>query len=301
MAMPFATLLSATQLQTLMHSGQPLMVFDCSFDLSDPALGARQYREAHISGALHADLDRHLSAPHGARGANGSVVTSAADRPASGGRHPLPSRERFAAWLSQIGFANDMQAVVYDRNGANYCGRLWWMLKWAGHDAVAVLDGGLQAWQAAGGAMASGDEPTHFQSNFALHAPLRRLVTVHEVLAALGQPGQTIVDARGAPRYLGEVEPLDPVAGHIPGALNRPFGLNLGPDGHFKSAEQLRGEFAALLGDRPVASVVHQCGSGVSAIPNLLAMEVAGLGPTALFAGSWSEWCSDPARPVERG
>ena len=151
--MPFTTLISAPQLQSLMHSGQPLMVFDCSFDLGDPALGARQYREAHVRGALYADLDKHLSAQHGAPGAHGSVVTSAADQPASGGRHPLPSRERFATWLSRIGFANDMQAVVYDRNGANYCGRLWWMLRWAGHDAVAVLDGGLQAWQAAGGAV----------------------------------------------------------------------------------------------------------------------------------------------------
>jgi len=194
-----------------------------------------------------------------------------------------------------------MQAVVYDRNGANYCGRLWWMLKWAGHDAVAVLDGGLQAWQAAGGKLASGDEPARFQANFELRAPLRRLVGVQEVLEHLGRPGQTLVDARATPRFRGEVEPLDPVAGHIPGALNRPFGLNLGPDGRFKSPGQLRAEFQDLLGERPAASVVHQCGSGVSAVPNLLAMEIAGLGPTALFAGSWSEWCSDPARPVERG
>ena len=299
--MPFTTLISVPQLQALMHGGQPLMVFDCSFDLGDPALGARQYREAHIRGALYADLDKHLSAPHGAPGAHGSVVTSAADQPASGGRHPLPNRERFAVWLSQIGFANGMQAVVYDRNGANYCGRLWWMLKWAGHDAAAVLDGGLQAWQAAGGEVAAGDEPAHFQSHFALGAPLRRLVTVQEVFAALGQPGQTIVDARAAPRYRGEEELLDPVAGRIPGALNRPFALNMGPDGLFKSADQLRNEFADLLGDHPAAGVVHQCGSGVSAIPNLLAMEIAGLGPSALFAGSWSEWCSDPIRPVERG
>ncbi len=194
-----------------------------------------------------------------------------------------------------------MQAIVYDRNGANYCGRLWWMLKWAGHDAVAVLDGGLQAWTAAGQPVASSAEPSHFQTNFRLNEPLRRLVTAQEVQDRLGQPGQTIVDARATPRYRGEVEPLDPVAGHIPGALNRPFGLNLGPDGHFKPAAQLRAEFDALLQGRPAGTVVHQCGSGVSAVPNLLAMEVAGLGPTALFAGSWSEWCSDPARPVERG
>ncbi|WP_287964654.1 sulfurtransferase [Diaphorobacter sp.] len=296
--MPFTTLISAPQLQALMHSGQPLMVFDCSFDLGDPALGARQYHADHVRGALHADLERHLSAPHDTHAGRASAPV---DQPASGGRHPLPSRERFAAWLAQIGFGNHMQAVVYDRNGANYCGRLWWMLKWAGHDAVAVLDGGLQAWQAAGGAVASGDEPARFQSHFRLQAPLRRLVSAQEVLAQLGQPGQTVVDARATPRYRGEVEPLDPVAGHIPGALNRPFGLNLGTDGHFKSPEQLRAEFTNLLDGRDPATVVHQCGSGVSALPNLLAMEIAGLGPTALFAGSWSEWCSDPGRPVERG
>ncbi|MHB1410030.1 MAG: sulfurtransferase, partial [Acidovorax defluvii] len=177
----------------------------------------------------------------------------------------------------------------------------WWMLKWAGHDAVAVLDGGLQAWQAGGGAVASGAEPARFQSNFELRPPLRQLASAADVLAALQQPGQTLIDARGAPRYRGEVEPLDPVAGHIPGALNRPFGDNIGADGRFKPADVLRAEFEALLAGRNASTVVHQCGSGVSALPNMLAMELAGLGKTTLFAGSWSEWCSDPSRPVERG
>ncbi|MBY0409536.1 MAG: sulfurtransferase, partial [Burkholderiaceae bacterium] len=234
--------------------------------------------------------------------ATGTEIAHEADTPASGGRHPLPSRERFAMWLSSVGFANGMQAVVYDRQGANYCGRLWWMLKWAGHDAVAVLDGGIQAWQAAGGALASGDEPSHFQTNFKLGTPLRRLATVQDVVAGLQQPAQqTVIDARAAARYRGEVEPLDPVAGHIPGALNRPFVDNIAADGRFKPAALLRAEFEQLLAGRDAATVVHQCGSGVSALPNALAMEIAGLGPTALFAGSWSEWCSDPARPVERG
>jgi len=264
------------------------MLIDCTADLMNPAVGAQQFLQAHLPGAIHADLDHDLSAQGDSESA-------------SGGRHPLPRREVFAQWLRQMGLHADMQVVVYDRNGQNFCGRLWWMLKWAGHDAVAVLDGGLQAWQAAGGAVASGDEPARFQSHFRLQAPLRRLVSAQEVLAQLGQPGQTVVDARATPRYRGEVEPLDPVAGHIPGALNRPFGLNLGTDGHFKSPEQLRAEFTTLLEGRDPATVVHQCGSGVSALPNLLAMEIAGLGPTALFAGSWSEWCSDPARPVERG
>ena len=285
----YTTLISATELQTLAASGAPLMVFDCSCDLMQPALGAQQYQEAHIPGAVFADLNNDLSARHGDATA------------ASGGRHPLPSRERFAIWLSSVGFANGMQAVAYDRQGANYCGRLWWMLKWAGHDAVAVLDGGLQAWQAHGGPVNSGEEPAHFQSNFELKPPLRRLATASGVLAGLGSPAQTVIDARAGARYRGEVEPLDPVAGHIPGALNRPFAENMGADGRFKPAATLRAEFDALLAGRDPATVVHQCGSGVSALPNLLAMEVAGLGPTALFAGSWSEWCSDPARPVEKG
>ena len=147
--MTYTTLIAATELQALTASGQPLMVFDCSFDLTSPSAGAQQFAQAHIPGAVYADLDKNLSAKHGAPGAHGTLVAQEADQPASGGRHPLPSRERFAMWLSSVGFSNDMQAVVYDRQGANYCGRLWWMLKWAGHDAVAVLDGGLQAWQAA--------------------------------------------------------------------------------------------------------------------------------------------------------
>ena len=295
----YTTLISAAQLQALRDSGAPLMVFDCSFDLMNPAAGEAQYREAHLPGAIYAHLDTALS-DKGTPDATTGKPQPPADA-ASGGRHPLPSREKFAAWLSSVGFDNTMQAVVYDRQGANYCGRLWWMLKWAGHDAVAVLDGGLQAWQAGGGAVASGAEPARFQSNFELRPPLRQLASAADVLAALQQPGQTLIDARGAPRYRGEVEPLDPVAGHIPGALNRPFGDNIGADGRFKPADVLRAEFEALLAGRNASTVVHQCGSGVSALPNMLAMEVAGLGKTTLFAGSWSEWCSDPSRPVERG
>ena len=277
------------------------MIFDCSFDLMQPHAGAKQYAVVHIPGAVYAHLDSALSAKHGVAGQHGVVTAHGLDEPASGGRHPLPNRERFATWLSSIGFANDMQAVVYDRNGANYCGRLWWMLKWAGHDAVAVLDGGLQAWQAAGAPVASGEETAHFQTLFKLSEPKARLVDTNAVEQHLGRPEQTLIDARATPRFKGEVEPLDPVAGHIPGALNRPFVQNLGPDGKFKSAEQLKTEFAALLGQRGPATVVHHCGSGVSALPNLLAMEIAGLSGSALYAGSWSEWCSDPARPVAQG
>jgi len=294
----YTTLISVDELQRLRASDAPHMIFDCSFDLMNPAAGEEQYRQAHIPGAVYAHLDSALSDP-------GVVEPDGTHHPhpdaASGGRHPLPSREKFAMWLCAVGFANDMQAVVYDRQGANYCGRLWWMLKWAGHDAVAVLDGGLQAWQAAGGEVTDREEPSHFQSNFRLGPERTRLATTREIQQRLGQPAQTLIDARAAPRYRGEVEPLDPVAGHIPGALNRPFSQNIGPDGKFKPAAQLREEFEALLAGRDPRSVVHHCGSGVSAVPNLIAMEVAGLGPTALYAGSWSEWCSDRSRPVEKG
>jgi thiosulfate/3-mercaptopyruvate sulfurtransferase len=297
----YTTLLSVAELQALLKNQQRCMIFDCSFDLTQPAAGAQQYAAAHIPGAVYAHLETALSAKHGVAGQHGVVTAHGPDEPASGGRNPLPNRQRFATWLSSVGFANDMQAVVYDRNGANYCGRLWWMLKWAGHEAVAVLDGGLQAWQAAGGPMAAGEEPAHFQTLFKLSEPKARLVDTATVEQHLGRPDQTLIDSRATPRFKGEVEPLDPVAGHIPGALNRPFAQNLGPDGKFKSAEQLRAEFTALLGQRDPATVVHHCGSGVSTLPNLLAMEIAGLGRSALYAGSWSEWCSDPARPVARG
>lgn len=292
------TLISAQQLMDLQRSGQPLMVFDCSFDLMNPAAGEEAYRKAHIPGAVYAHLDNALS-DKGTPDASGKYQPH--PDAASGGRHPLPSRQKFAVWLSSVGFSNAMQAVVYDRNGANYCGRLWWMLKWAGHEAVAVLDGGLQAWQAAGGEVTDRAEPSHFQSNFQLGRELRTLATTQSVLKGLGTRKQTIIDARAAPRFKGEVEPLDPVAGHIPGALNRPFSQNLDAQGRFKPAEQLRAEFEQLLNGRDPATVVHHCGSGVSAVPNILAMEVAGLGPTALYAGSWSEWCRDPSRPVEKG
>jgi thiosulfate/3-mercaptopyruvate sulfurtransferase len=294
----YNTLISVDQLKALQAGGAPLMIFDCSFDLMNPAAGEEQYRKAHIPGAVYADLDTDLSD-------KGVIDPDGTHHPhpdaASGGRHPLPSREKFAMWLSSVGFSNEMQAVVYDRNAANYCGRLWWMLKWVGHEAVAVLDGGLQAWQAAGGAVTDRGEPSHFQSNFKLGPELRSLATTKNVLAGLGKHGQTIIDARSTPRFKGEVEPFDPVAGHIPGALNRPSPQNLGPDGRFKPPAQLKAEFEQLLAGRDPATVVHHCGSGVSALPNVIAMEVAGLGPTSLYAGSWSEWCSDRSRPVEKG
>ncbi len=290
----YTTLISAEQLLQLQQAKTPLMVFDCSFDLARSEAGGEMFAQSHIAGAVFADLDRTLSAK-GDRQRTGAQ---------SGGRHPLPPREAVAQWLRDVGFRQGMQAVVYDGQGSSFCGRLWWMLQWLGHDAAAVLDGGLNAWTAAGGSTESGAMqalPGQQAGDFAQSESRVTLLQAEQVLQNLGRPSQTIVDARANPRFKGEVEPLDPVAGHIPGALNRPFNLNLDADGKFKPAAQLRAEFEALLGARGTDTVVHHCGSGVTAIPNILAMQIAGLGKTALFAGSWSEWCSDPQRPVAKG
>jgi thiosulfate/3-mercaptopyruvate sulfurtransferase len=282
----YTTLISVQQLKELQTSGQAFMVFDCTGDLMKPEMADVLFDTVHIEGAQQAHLDRNLST-HGASALNG-------------GRHPLPARETVAAWLGSLGFQNHMQAVVYDRNGANYCGRLWWMLKWLGHDAVAVLDGGLQAWQASGGAVASGPAAKGKAAGFELKPALREWLSTAQLAPQVGHPNLTIIDARAAARYRGEVEPLDPVAGHIPGALNRPFGENLTAEGFFKSPAVLRAEFERLLAGRNPATVVHHCGSGVSTVPNILAMELAGLGVTRLYPGSWSEWCNTPDLPCAK-
>ncbi len=282
----YTTLISVQQLKELQASGQAFMVFDCTGDLMKPEMADVLFDTVHIEGAQQAHLDRNLST-HGASALNG-------------GRHPLPARETMAAWLGSLGFQNHMQAVVYDRNGANYCGRLWWMLKWLGHDAVAVLDGGLQAWQASGGAVASGPAAQGTAAGFELKPALREWLSTAQLAPQVGHPNLTIIDARAAARYRGEVEPLDPVAGHIPGALNRPFSENLTAEGFFKSPDVLRAEFESLLAGRDPSTVVHHCGSGVSTVPNILAMELAGLGVTRLYPGSWSEWCNTPDLPCAK-
>ena len=283
----YPLLITAAQLQKLQQQGTALAIVDCSFDLMNPELADSLFEAEHIAGAVQAHLDRDLS-------------THAGDA-INGGRHPLPPRENVAAWLGSLGIGNATQVVVYDRNAGNYCGRLWWMLKWLGHDAVAMLDGGLQGWKAVGGAVATGPAPATSPLAFEVKPSLRELVFTDKVVAELGRPAQTVVDARGAPRYRGEVEPLDPIAGHIPGALNRPFTDNFTPEGFFKSPDVLKTEWEKVLSGRNASTVVHHCGSGVSAVPNLIAMELAGYGPTALYAGSWSEWSRTPDLPCAQG
>ena len=271
-------IISAEDLQTLLQQGADVRVLDCTFHLDNTALGREQFEREHIAGALYANLDTDLSTHNAAQAVNG-------------GRHPLPQREAFAATLGRWGITPDTQVVAYDQVGTLTAGRLWWMMRWCGHTSVQILDGGWPAWQAIQGATASGPaKPVEATAPYPLGAPLETLITHQEVMAQLGRDSQTLVDARGAPRYRGETEVLDPVAGHIPGALNRPYTENFDAQGHFKSPEVLRAEWSRLLGQRDSASVVAYCGSGVSAVPNLISLALAGLPAHGLYAGSWSEW-----------
>ncbi|MDO4725204.1 MAG: sulfurtransferase [Comamonadaceae bacterium] len=287
-------LIDVSELSALLAQAQPpgrCVLIDCRFDLAQPEWGEAAYRRGHLPGAIYLSLDADLSAP----------VTG------SNGRHPLPAPESFAATLGRMGVGNESLVVVYDQGVAMMAARLWWMLRWIGCNHVRVLDGGLAAWQAAGLPLESSSrEPAKVQEpseaeSFDVNLQPDMLRSADQVLQALGHSEQILLDARAEERFRGEVEPLDPVAGHIPGALNRPFMQNLMPDGRFKTVPQLRREFEALLQGRPAAQLVHQCGSGVSAAVNMLAMEIAGLSGSSLYAGSWSEWVSDPRRPVTTG
>lgn len=281
--MRYTTLITAAELQALQADGTPLVVLDCSFDLTDSGAdgGARAYAAGHLPGAVYAHLDTDLSGAKTGRN----------------GRHPLPQRDTLAATAGRWGIAPGVQVVTCDAQGGPYASRAWWLLRWLGHDAVAVLDGGLAAWQAEGGALSTATPASAPQPPYPAAAPAMPTVDADRLLARLDEV--QILDARNGERYRGEVEPLDAVAGHIPGATLRFFKDNLGPDGRFKPAAQLRAEFEAL--GVPARPVVQQCGSGVTACHNLLAMAHAGLGISTLYPGSWSEWCSDPQRPVARG
>lgn len=286
------TLIDVTQLQALLASGARCVLLDCSFDLVDTAKGERTWAAGHLPGARYVHLERDLSGPTEPAGPRSPRFT---------GRHPLPDRATFAARVGQLGIAPGVQVVCLDGEGSPYAARAWWLLRWLGHEEVAVLDGGIAAWRAAGGAFTQ-EPPTHpplpAYPYAAATAPSMPTIDADTLLAELAS--RRVLDARPGERFRGEVEPLDPVAGHLPGALNRFFKENLQPDGRFKPAAQLRAEFEAL-GLHGAAGVVQQCGSGVTACHNLLAMAHAGLGVAALYPGSWSEWCADPARPVARG
>ena len=277
------TLIDAADLAAL--PPDQVLIVDCRCALGDPAQGKRDYLDGHIPGAVHASLDRDLSD---------------LSRQNEGlGRHPLPLEPAFSALLSRWGWRGGAQVVAYDTaGGALAAARLWWLLRLVGIEC-AVLDGGYAAWLAARLPTASGEAAPRVASKLSLHYDPSQFLLDHAAVAH-GASG-LLLDARAAPRYRGEVEPLDRVGGHVPGALNRPFADNLDPDGHFKSTAQLRDEFTAALAGTEPAHVVHMCGSGVTACHNLLAMEHAGMHGSRLYAPSWSGWVSDPARPVATG
>ncbi len=298
--MLFSSLIDAATLQGMLGS-EHLAIIDCRFDLMKPESGRRVFLEAHIPGARYADLNRDLSAAIGA----------------DTGRHPLPTPEAFAERLTQLGIGNDSQVVAYDAAGGAFAARLWWMLRWMGHDAVAVLDGGLQAWSRQGGQLQSGEppgpssaEPTATVRRFARRldgaAAGAAAITTAELERALFPSGSLspkplLVDARAPERFAGIVEPIDQVAGHIPGAVNYPFSASLAADNRFLPPAELKARWLKRLADAAPDNLIAMCGSGVTACHNLLSLEVAGLPGGKLYAGSWSEWIRDPRRPITRG
>jgi len=292
-----------------------VLAVDCRFDLARPQWGESEYAAGHVPGAIYAHLDRDLSGPA---------------TPASG-RHPLPARDALAARFGAWGIDRTVQVVAYDQGNGLFAARLWWLLRWLGHERVAVLDGGFAAWRAAG-LPVSTERPARAARHFEAGTPLEQPVTTDEVVAALGAgalgaaaPGAAtgaaadattgaaigaesgaagricLVDARAADRFAGQNETIDPVAGHVPGAVNHPLGRNVDADGRFLPPHELRARWEATLAGTPPARTVTMCGSGITAAHGLLAMRLAGLPGARLYAGSWSEWIRDPARPVATG
>lgn len=265
-----------------------LRLFDCRFSLAQPEQGRLVYAQGHLPGASYAHLDEHLSAP---------VLPNT-------GRHPLPDPVRLAAWLGSQGVDRNTREVVYDDMGGAFAVRLWWLLRWIGlgdePGQIRVLDGGLQAWIAAGGTL-SRDQPHYEDRSFAPNPDDQLWLTTETLQTELNLGRIQIIDARAAERFRGEVEPIDPVAGHIPGAVNLPFTENLDSLGHFCTPDRLRQRFASVIGQYNPTQIIHSCGSGVNACHNLLAMELAGLPGSLLYAGSWSEWIGDSSRPIAAG
>jgi thiosulfate/3-mercaptopyruvate sulfurtransferase len=285
--MNYITLISTQELAK--HLDDPnWAVFDCRFDLANPSWGQTQYLKSHLPGAIYAHLDHDLSAP---------VI------PGKTGRHPLPSIEDLRRTFSRFGIDKRVQVVAYDNypeKAVTGAARLWWLLRWLGHPAVAVLDGGWQAWEAEDRPVSTGEEKRTRRS-FVPDPHPQMLASVQEVNAWRANPAYRLVDSRSADRFRGENETIDPVAGHIPGAISAPFAENYGLDGRFLTVRSLKARFQSLLGNTPPEKAVFYCGSGVTAVCNLLAFTHAGMGEARLYAGSWSEWITDPNRPVATG
>lgn len=278
-----STLIDADTLAAHLHDSRWVLL-DCRFDLTNPAAGEQAYAAAHIEGARYAHLDRDLAAP----------------QTSTSGRHPLPDPADFAQRAGAWGIDAATQVVAYDQGNSFYAARAWWLFRWLGHERVAVLDGGLAAWSQSGRSL-SNATPRIEPRGFIARPDSRRLADVNEVLSHLGNPAVRLVDARSAERYAGGSESLDPVSGHVPGAVNHYYGRNLDAAGLMRPSDALRDDWTATLGGVPAEQMIAMCGSGVSACVNLLAMEHAGIRGARLYPGSWSEWIRDPSRKVARG
>lgn len=276
-------LIGPESLKALIAQGKT-RVFDCRFNLVEPKQGRGLWRAGHIPGAAYADLDQDLAAP----------VT------ASSGRHPLPEPHDFAAFLARSGWREGMGIVAYDAQGGAFAARLWWLMRYFGHDVVRLLDGGLGAWVDAGGALAEGEETFEKAPTPTLRPQRDMVLDATAVAAGLEDGDILLLDARDADRFAGRTEPIDPVAGHVPGAVNRPFQNNLTGGARFLSSSELQRSLESTLAGAEPDRVVHMCGSGVTACHNQFSMSLAGLPGSRLYAGSWSEWIRDPSRAVER-
>ena len=274
-------LVSATELNSIRNHSD-YVIFDCRFDLNDTHAGLKAYLEAHVPGAVYAHLDDDLSSP----------ITS------TSGRHPLPDEALFASFLARSGWSPGKQVLAYDDAGGSIAARLWWLMKYFGHDCGALLDGGINVWREAGFELESGQSNPAVQQAARFHANRKLVHSVSDIIEGLSSGDILLVDARAAERFAAQVEPIDTVAGHIPGAVNYPFMLNLAADNSFHPVNRLHGAFRRLAGDFDVQDLVHMCGSGVTACSNIFAAELAGLEGSKLYVGSWSEWIRDPSRPV---
>jgi len=283
--MTYQSLISVDQLNRLARENErAVVVLDASHDLFDPAFGRSAYESGHLPGAQFVALDQDMGG----------------HKTGHNGRHPLPTREQVVEVMRRLGVNDDQQVVVYDQCEGSFASRVWWTLRWMGHHQVAVLDGGLKAWQANGGPLSQVCTALP-AGNFSDRGQGMPTVTYEEVLKNVSAQERLVMDARAEDRFRGENETLDPIGGHIPGAVNRFYKHNLNADGTFKTPEQLKAEFEAMIGQRPADNLIMQCGSGVSACHNLLVLDMLGLGLAPLYIGSWSEWCSREDSPIATG
>tara|TARA_B100001769_G_C22096332_1_gene591520 strand:+ start:1308 stop:2159 length:852 start_codon:yes stop_codon:yes gene_type:complete len=280
--MSYKTIISAQELNKNLNNTS-FIIFDCRCDITDKSYGVQAYNEGHIENSIFVDVDHDL----------------ASEKTSNTGRHPLPDPLIISEKLSQWGMTNDKQAIIYDDAGGAFAGRMWWILKWLGHSHVAVLDGALGAWMSNGGKLSTKTtiferETFHPKVNDSMH------VSISEVEDAQYKMNKLIIDARSKERYLGIKDLVDPIAGHIPGAVSHPLGQNLDKNGHFKSPEELRHNFSKLLGDTASGDIISMCGSGITACHNILALEISGIKGVPLYVGSWSEWITDKTRPIAK-